>query len=347
MPDVVESNRTSAGHEDDNKPGGSPEPHPMIKFIELQDKQNNAAEVQIPIPYGKVAGKWYGPQNVRPILCVHGWLDNCGTFDRLLPLLPEEISFLAVDLPGHGYSSRVPDGMTYYQLDCIPLLLYIMREYGWSKVSLMGHSMGAIICFIFAALFPDKVDMVIGLDALKPLSFHPDRFSVRMSKQVMKFIEADTRNRAKSEPPSYAYEEMVDRLYEGTAASVTRETCPYLLQRNIKPSRKFPGKYYFDRDNRMKYNVIPGWADSINMELAKRITAPFLTIKALESPYAGSREGFEQIVAVLRESNPKYEVKFVKGSHHVHLTEPENVVPLVVEFLRKYWNKEPEIVHKL
>ncbi|XP_035908938.1 probable serine hydrolase [Anopheles stephensi] len=342
---AVESRHTAG--QDDESLRSNVEHHPLIRFIELQDKQNNVTEVEIPVPYGKIAGKWFGPKNVRPILCLHGWLDNSGTFDRLIPLLPEAVSFLAIDLPGHGYSSRIPDGMSYYVLDCIPLILTIMREYGWAKVSLMAHSMGATICYIFAALFPDKVDLVIGLDALKPLSFHPDKFPQRMSKQVLKFIQADIRNQEKSEPPSYTYEEMIDRLYEGTAASVSRDACPYLLQRNIKPSRKFPGKYYFDRDNRMKYNVIPGWADSVNVELAKRITAPFLTVKAIDSPYPGSREGFEQTVAILKEANAKYEVVYVPGSHHVHLTEPENVVPVVVDFLRKYWRKEMDVVSKL
>jgi len=37
----------------------------------------------------------------RPIVCIHGWQDNAGTFDRLIPLLPREFSYLAIDLPGN------------------------------------------------------------------------------------------------------------------------------------------------------------------------------------------------------------------------------------------------------
>ncbi|EAA03649.4 AGAP009435-PA, partial [Anopheles gambiae str. PEST] len=189
---AVQTNPTASQQDDEEsrRAISNVEHHPLIRFIELQDKQNGVTEVQIPVPYGSIAGKWFGPKNVRPILCLHGWLDNSGTFDRLIPLLPPDVSFLAIDLPGHGYSSRIPDGMSYFQVDCIPLILRIMREYGWSKVSLMAHSMGAVIMFIFAALFPDKVDLLIGLDALKPLSFYPDRFPERMHKQVLKFIQA-------------------------------------------------------------------------------------------------------------------------------------------------------------
>lgn len=31
---------------------------------------------------------------------LHGWMDNAGTFDTLIPLLPKELSYLSIDLPG-------------------------------------------------------------------------------------------------------------------------------------------------------------------------------------------------------------------------------------------------------
>lgn len=326
----------------------SPDLHPMIRYIELHDRQNNVTEVEIPIPYGKIAGKWFGPKNVQPILCIHGWLDNCGTFDRLIPLLPADVSFLAIDLPGHGHSSWVPNGMAYHQLDNVVLILQIMKEYNWDKVAIMAHSMGAIIGFMFTALFPEKVELYIGIDALKPHSYYPGKFVKYVGPILSKFIEADKRNCEKSEPPSYTYEEMLDRMYDATFESVTKETAPFLLQRNIKPSKKFPGKYYFDRDNKVKYNNIPGWSDEVNWDLGKRVKVPQLTIKAQDSPYPGSWEGFKAMSEVLKEHNPLYEVEYVKASHHVHLTDPELIAPMITKFLVKYWIKRQDsLVSKL
>ena len=45
---------------------------------------------------------------------MHGWQDNAGSFDRLIPLLPRNHAYLAIDLPGHGLSSRIPNGMQYH-----------------------------------------------------------------------------------------------------------------------------------------------------------------------------------------------------------------------------------------
>lgn len=61
-----------------------------------------------------ISGKWWGPRTEQPIIAIHGWQDNAGTWDTLIPLLPESISVLAIDLPGHGLSSHYPKGHFYY-----------------------------------------------------------------------------------------------------------------------------------------------------------------------------------------------------------------------------------------
>lgn len=58
-------------------------------------------EMKIDVPWGHVSGKWYGNQDDQPILALHGWLDNAGSFDRLIPLLPQKFPVLCIDLPGN------------------------------------------------------------------------------------------------------------------------------------------------------------------------------------------------------------------------------------------------------
>lgn len=101
-------------------------------------------------------------------ILIAGWQDNAGTFDTLIPMLPKNLSFLAIDLPGHGFSYRQPFGVGYNTIDILLLLNVIMQEYKWSKISLIGHSMGAVMSFLFSSAFPDRVNFVIAIDALKP-----------------------------------------------------------------------------------------------------------------------------------------------------------------------------------
>lgn len=42
-------------------------------------------------------GKIWGPPDGHPVLALHGWLDNAGTFDTLIPLLPPNLRIVAVD----------------------------------------------------------------------------------------------------------------------------------------------------------------------------------------------------------------------------------------------------------
>lgn len=118
------------------------------------------------MPWGHVVGRWYGNRNVRPILALHGWQDNLGTWDRLIPLLPQHIGVLCVDLPGHGQSSKYPKGALYHAVDYVHIIIRIIKEYKWRKVSLLGHSMGGIVCFVYATLFPHTIDLLMQIDVV-------------------------------------------------------------------------------------------------------------------------------------------------------------------------------------
>lgn len=52
---------------------------------------DTASEFRMTVPWGEIRGQVWGPSNGRPVLCLHGWADNCGTFNTLIPLLPKGI----------------------------------------------------------------------------------------------------------------------------------------------------------------------------------------------------------------------------------------------------------------
>lgn len=286
-----------------------------------------------------MAGRWAHKlfQWNRHLKCFSSDLfkDNAGTFDRLIPLLPKDQSYLAIDLPGHGLSSRVPDGMAYHGVDNLYLLNFLCNEYNWDKISLLGHSMGSVLSFMFASVFPTKVDLIIQIDALKPHIYDPIKSAAGIQDRVENFMKADQRNQEKSEPPSYTYEDMVERLVSGTRGSVTMETAGNLLKRNIRRSEKYPGKFYFTRDSRLKYNYSPSFSQPVSVELAKRLNMPHLFIKAINSPYYERKEYYTEVIDVLKQ-NKNFECHYVDSTHHLHLTEPEKVAPIISEFISKH-----------
>ena len=60
----------------------------------------------------QLSGKLWGSDGGQPVLALHGWMDNAGSFDMLAPLL-DQYQILAIDSIGHGRSEHFPDGHVY------------------------------------------------------------------------------------------------------------------------------------------------------------------------------------------------------------------------------------------
>ena len=92
------------------------------------------------------------------IIAVHGWLDNLNSFSPLAERLSEAFKFISLDLPGHGISDNYPAEKDYAMLEDVFTLREFSNEVCDSKFILLGHSMGASICSIFASVYPEKVE---------------------------------------------------------------------------------------------------------------------------------------------------------------------------------------------
>ena len=61
-----------------------------------------------------LTGQEWGSSTGEPWIALHGWLDNCGSFETLAPFFAKnDKRFLAIDLPGHGFSSHYTPGLRF------------------------------------------------------------------------------------------------------------------------------------------------------------------------------------------------------------------------------------------
>ncbi|XP_055910117.1 probable serine hydrolase [Eupeodes corollae] len=292
-------------------------------------------EIKFNVPWGHVSGKWYGPKNVRPIVGFHGWQDNAGTFDTIAPLLPSHLGFLAIDLPGHGLSSWLPNGCTYHAVDYVTFVLTMMREFGWEKISMICHSMSAINGFVFSSLYPDKCDMYIALDVLKPLLRSKEVLISTVGERLETLLKVGERHRSNKQPPSYDFDELVDRLHEGSGKSINKDCCQFILQRNVRPSPNDPTKFSFSRDERLKSLLFYALPQELVCDMAQRITCPHLFIKALQAPYYEDKSNYDEVINVLTQK-PTFEYHQIDGTHHVHLNEPHKLANIINPFINKH-----------
>ncbi|XP_054635832.1 serine hydrolase-like protein isoform X2 [Dunckerocampus dactyliophorus] len=262
-------------------------------------------ELSLPVPWGEIRGKIWGPDDGRPVLCLHGWADNCGTFNTLIPLLPKECQYVAVDLAGHGQSSHRPPGVFYAFSSYVADIRRVVDALRWSRFSILGHSMGGNI----AGMKELSTVMRKGMEDMLQFEKNPEK-----SERV------------------YTYEKAVERLLAANPMLSEASVCT-LLERGLV---QVEGGFVFSRDFRINLKNIARISLEQSLELQSKIQASVLVVLA--------DEGFEKIFAEADQKKytsvllqgfryQNHSVVTVHGGHHVHLNNPEVVAPLVSEFL--------------
>ncbi|EDV96834.1 probable serine hydrolase [Drosophila grimshawi] len=308
-------------------------------------------DVRIWAPWGYLYGRWYGSRSVRPILAIHGWLDNLGSFDTLIPFIPDYLSVLCVDLAGHGGSDRLPAGMHYSADDWIIAIARIMKQYKWPKVSLMGQSLGGSLSFLYASIAPHLVDMIIALDIVLPPLESSDTLST-MAYFMEKHLQEEARSAINimNVPRTYTEDQLRFGLSKASNFSVPLELSHHLLYRSVAKSQLYPNKFYLTRDNRVKFYTLFPFNPVLAAEMARRIKRmPYLIIKGSESNFINS--GADEVISILKNQNPYFEYHVVPGTHHVHLMNAEGCAQHIVPFLKRHRppgaNKDVQVSNKL
>ncbi|HAQ28042.1 MAG TPA: alpha/beta hydrolase, partial [Pseudomonas sp.] len=122
-------------------------------------------EVRLRLPHLEVAAHLYGPEDGRPVIALHGWLDNAASFSRLAPLL-NGVRIVALDLPGHGLSDHRPPGAGYNIWDYAHDILQTAEQFGWQRFSLLGHSLGGIVSVLLAGAMPERIERLALIDGV-------------------------------------------------------------------------------------------------------------------------------------------------------------------------------------
>ena len=293
-------------------------------------------ELTFNLPWGgSIAGKLWGrSDSEKKIIAIHGFLENAGSFDRLVPLLfandefSKTYSILAIDLPGHGYSSTRPDGVPYLFVNYLIDLKRVVNDIGWKKILLMGHSLGGNISSLYAAVLSDQVERLILLDSGAVFALNVDLYFT-----VLKDIMEDVNSLYIHPITSKEYptmEAIINRILEGN--DKLNEQAAKVLA--IRGTKKVENGFTFTRDIRLKSKnpiyFLSETDKTLFREIIKHLTMPVLCIIASEGIY----KSVEDLTGPVKDSNEKFGVKIVFGNHHVHTNSPEIVAPLILDFLK-------------
>lgn len=137
---------------------------------------NNAVEIQPAMPPSNFKSTMANVNGINihyvvggsgePLLLIHGFGQNWYMWNRLLPELSKHFTVIAPDLPGLGESDKPDSGYTKKQLAAH--LHALMQQLGFKSEYVVGHDIGLMVAYAYAAQFGDEVKKVALLDALLP-----------------------------------------------------------------------------------------------------------------------------------------------------------------------------------
>lgn len=272
-------------------------------------------EHRIALPHLALAAQVWGDDAAPPLLALHGWLDNAGSFALLAPSLARRFRVIALDLPGHGYSDHLAPGASYHYLDYVRAVLQAADAMQLDRYALLGHSMGAGIASLVAAATPRRIERLRLIEGLGPLGDDSTQTLTRFRESL-------------AAPPGARRPLRVFRdIEQAVSARVIVSGLPAELARPIvaRGLMEGDGGWRWRSDPRLTHSSAVRLADAQIHALLGGIESP--TALMLASPATAYLPSSP--MQARADCVAKITVSYVAGGHHLHLEQPAIVAEWV------------------
>jgi pimeloyl-ACP methyl ester carboxylesterase len=100
------------------------------------------------------------------VLLLHGYAETSRMWRPLFPRLTSNFTVIAPDLPGIGGSAIPSDGLD--MVHAATRIHDLVKQLGLGKAAVVGHDIGLMVAYAYAAQFPADVDRLVLMDAFLP-----------------------------------------------------------------------------------------------------------------------------------------------------------------------------------
>jgi pimeloyl-ACP methyl ester carboxylesterase len=101
-----------------------------------------------------------------PLILLHGYAETSLMWRPIIPLLAERFTVIAPDLPGIG-DSAIPENGLDMKNSAIRIH-GLARSLGVEKARVVGHDIGLMVAYAYAAQFPAETEKLVVMDAFLP-----------------------------------------------------------------------------------------------------------------------------------------------------------------------------------
>jgi pimeloyl-ACP methyl ester carboxylesterase len=101
-----------------------------------------------------------------PLLLLHGYAETSLMWRPIIPQLAQRFTVIAPDLPGIGDSDIPKDGL---DMKSAAIRIHdLAKSLGVQKAEVVGHDIGLMVAYAYAAQFPSEVTKLVLMDAFLP-----------------------------------------------------------------------------------------------------------------------------------------------------------------------------------
>ncbi|MHA6206133.1 alpha/beta fold hydrolase [Dyella soli] len=278
-------------------------------------------DITLPQLHLRLRAKVWGTADKPPLLALHGWLDNAGSFAYLAPRLADRWQVIALDLPGHGHSDHLPPGVHYQFIEYVRCVLAAADVLGLQRYQLLGHSLGAGIAALVAAATPDRIDHLLLIEGLGPIGDD--------GRQTLHRFREALEGSASSARPLRVFPSIELAVSARTLASgLPPEQARPIVERGL---RQAGDGWHWRSDQRLNQLSPLRVAEQQVHALLRGIESPTALLLAQpEAPYLPAARMQARADCV-----DDIEVSHMDGGHHLQLEHPDAVAAWAASHLEK------------
>ena len=222
----------------------------------------------------------WGNRSAPPLLLQHGGRDHSRSWDWVARELRHDWHVIAPDLRGHGDSAWSPDGV-YSAPAYVYDLAQLIHQQGLAPVTIVAHSLGAMISLRYAGIYPETVRKLVAIEGVGVMSQAQRALNGQPTPERWRRFIAERRALSGRLPRRYAtIEQALARMQEENGY-LSDEQARHLTLHGV--SRNEDGTWSWKFDNYSRSATPVDLSENELHELLRSITCPVLLCHGRDS----------------------------------------------------------------
>jgi len=251
-----------------------------------------------------------------PVILMHGYTQTAHMWVPLMERIADNRVVIAPDLPGAGTSSMPASG---YEKKMMAQDIHAMvQQLGYHKVKIVGHDIGMMVTYAYAAQYPDEVDTVTLMESFLPGVGDWQKVWLLRDKWHYNFYGETPLKLVQGRERIY-FEHFWNDFAADPNRSVSEADRELYTRAYSQPGRMRAGFEYF--------HAFTQDAQDLSEFAKKPLTMPMLVL-------TGEKASGKFLIDQARLVDTDVRAIVVKGSGHWLLSEaPNQTIPPIVDFL--------------